>query len=269
MNEELRKRAEKAASAVYLACDASVADDISGIIRDLLAALTREPDAGEVERVGEVKRIPLPNDRYTLVDAEDYDYFSQWNWSVHSDGYAHRNLYTGRKATGNIRLHRAIIKAQPDQIVDHINRDKLDNRKSNLRICASGENRANSGLNRNNKAGLKGVHKKVSRYIARHKRVDLGRFDDAIDAAKCYDAALTERFGHYAATNENLGLIRKYQEAMPKQGDIAVRMYQALYLAERSMAAPECDKVQALLHEFEEKTGYKNGKPPVKAGEAE
>src|SRR4051812_31593824 len=74
-----------------------------------------------------------------LVDAEGYESLSRLTWSVvwPNSRCKHVYFYTTKQVKGvrvMPRLHRLIAKAQPGQIVDHINGDTLDNRKANLRI---------------------------------------------------------------------------------------------------------------------------------------
>lgn len=78
-----------------------------------------------------------------LIDDEDIDIFDKYNWHISDSGYIiWRGLINGKKRT--IRLHRLIMHADDDQIVDHINRNKLDNRKSNLRFVTCSENLRNT-----------------------------------------------------------------------------------------------------------------------------
>lgn len=104
-------------------------------------------------------------------------------------------------------MHRFIMDAPKGQQVDHINGNKLDNRKSNLRICSHSENLRNQRKPKDNKSGFKGVswHKGAKRWCAEirsnGKRHHLGYFDTAEDAAKAYDIAATLIHGDYARLN--------------------------------------------------------------------
>ena len=72
-------------------------------------------------------------DTSVLIDKEHKGIFDSFNWHISDTGYAvWRGILNGKKKT--IRLHRLIAKATDSEIVDHINRNKLDNRSSNLRI---------------------------------------------------------------------------------------------------------------------------------------
>ena len=104
--------------------------------------------------------------------------------------------HEGRK----MQVHHAIAEMFLDKpeiydCIDHINRDKTDNRKENLRYTSSKMNSQNSLISdKRNKSGVRGVHKKnrcgTTRYYARifvdGKHVSLGSFSDEHDAGKAY-----------------------------------------------------------------------------------
>ena len=76
----------------------------------------------------------------TLIDNEDFEKVNKYKW--YFDGrYAIR--YLDARVGSSIRLHRFIMNAKKGQLIDHINRDKLDNQKKNLRFCTRSENRLN------------------------------------------------------------------------------------------------------------------------------
>lgn len=78
-----------------------------------------------------------------LIDDDDIEIFNKYKWHINDSGYVvWRGIINGKKKT--VRLHRLIMHADDDQIVDHINRDKLDNRKSNLRFVTCAENLKNT-----------------------------------------------------------------------------------------------------------------------------
>lgn len=105
-------------------------------------------------------------------------------------------------------MHRVIIGAQPNQLVDHINRNKLDNRCSNLRIVTNSQNVINSSARANNSSGYKGVtwHKKNGKWQAsvmvNYKRHHLGQFTNVVDAARVYNDACRKYFGDFAYLNK-------------------------------------------------------------------
>lgn len=156
--------------------------------------------------------IPLTNNLNAIVDSEDYEWLSQFNW--HSHWTPETKMYYAVRKTprinlpgsaGHIRMHREIVGAVKGEIVDHKNHDSLDNRRSNLRKCTTSENSRNQRLRTNNKSGFKGVHKCSKKWIAQirlhGKPTIVGRFRTPEEAARAYDEAAREHYGEFACTN--------------------------------------------------------------------
>lgn len=150
-----------------------------------------------------------------IVDDEDFDKVSKWRWSIHRQGYVFRMKYAGGGKYNEkheiVYLHRFILSSREGQIVDHINRNKLDNRKSNLRYSTKSENCANKGKNKNNTSGYKGVIfmdvtsvNKWRAMIGVHgkRRIHLGCFPSPVEAAIAYNEAAKKYFGKFAYQNE-------------------------------------------------------------------
>lgn len=89
-----------------------------------------------------LKRIPLSQGYFTLVDDADYMVLSQHNWWVSrmSNNYVYAVGRIGGKPTA---LHRFLMQCPANMVVDHINRNALDNRRCNLHICTTAENGRN------------------------------------------------------------------------------------------------------------------------------
>jgi len=91
-----------------------------------------------------MRQIELTQGKFSIIDDEDFEYISQWKWYYLNLGYAVRKS-GGRANQKLVYMHRAIM-CPPDELdIDHINRNRLDNRRSNLRICTRKENLANRG----------------------------------------------------------------------------------------------------------------------------
>lgn len=149
-----------------------------------------------------------------LVDDDLVDYLSQWGWYY----YARRGVWgcgAVKRNHDNMLLADIIKCNDPSDglLVDHIDRNPLDNRRENLRLATKSQNAANRRLFRNNKSGYKGV--KCAGGLARPWRctimVDgvhhsLGRFATKEEAARRYDEAALFFHGEYACTNAMLGL---------------------------------------------------------------
>ena len=145
-----------------------------------------------------MKRIYLTKGMVAVVDDEDFERVNSFSW--YFDG-----RYAARKANGRtILLHRFVIQTPKGKITDHVNGDRMDNRKSNLRICNQSQNRANSNRPRTNTSGYKGVCydtrlKKYRAYIKKEGKMhNLGLFKTAIEAHVAYVKKADELFGEYS-----------------------------------------------------------------------
>lgn len=88
--------------------------------------------------------VLLTENKYAVIDIEDSELIKSFSWFVHKDGYAQTNLHPyGDGRSYKLFMHRLILKAPPDMEVDHINHNRLDNRRVNLRICTKSENQLN------------------------------------------------------------------------------------------------------------------------------
>jgi hypothetical protein len=133
---------------------------------------------------------------FALVDVDDYERVSQILWYLKS-GYP--------RATDKRFLHRLIAGDPPaGSVVDHLDRNRLDNRKSNLRSATFQESTVNRGMFKNNTSGYKGVwfESKWRAGVGINGRyVKLGSFETAEDAARAYDEAALKNFGPHALLN--------------------------------------------------------------------
>lgn len=117
---------------------------------------------------------------HALVDDEDYDRINEWSWSLDGRGYAKRSI-----GTSTIGMHREVLGlSQGDPAVDHINRNRLDNQKSNLRLATPRTNALNQ-RRRGLSSRFYGVtwHKQ-GKWQAQADKKYLGVFDDELDAAQ-------------------------------------------------------------------------------------
>jgi hypothetical protein len=151
------------------------------------------------------KEIPLSNGGFTVVDDKDYEFISGWKWYRRPDGYAATTVKIGKSQKF---LHKFLMPTDPGQEVDHINRNKLDNRRDNLRYVTKQQNQMNQGVQKRSKSStFKGVtyHGKTGKWRAYIKKDGkgkfLGVFKTEIEAAKAYDQKALELFGQYAGTN--------------------------------------------------------------------
>lgn len=133
-------------------------------------------------------KIQLANNKGTvIIDDEDFSKISQYKWHIHKSGtkdYA-RAWINGRREY----MHRFIMQGD---LIDHINGNGLDNRKSNLRLADKSLNAINSKIRSDNSTGYRGVtfNKKTKKYMAEisrnGKRTYLGLFNTAEEAHRAY-----------------------------------------------------------------------------------
>jgi hypothetical protein len=152
--------------------------------------------------------IPLTKGAAAKVDEEDYATFSSLKWSLTDTGYARRTVVVEGKKK-NQRLHRVIMQSalgrplRPGEQVDHRNGDRLDNRRSNLRLATHSQNSQNT--RRINKHGFMGVGKNHSRFYSKimveTQIVYVGTFDTPEEAGWMRDQWALELHGDFASLN--------------------------------------------------------------------
>lgn len=144
-----------------------------------------------------------------LIDVTDYLKFSKCAYYVNNYGYVVRTQKINGQKVAQL-LHREIMNCPKGMEVDHINGNRLDNRKENLRVCSRIENQRNKKLYKNNTTGAKGIymHKNKNRnkrwqaYIkVNNKKKSLGYFLTREEAAAAYDKAALLYFKEFASLN--------------------------------------------------------------------
>lgn len=171
-------------------------------------------DRREVEIDGDVARLPLHGQRgifygWATIDAADVPATKDIAWTKDPRGYV-----VGRPPGFNraVSLHRWLLLggAKGRLIVDHANRDRLDNRRANLRWADSAGNAQNTSLAKNNSSGFKGVSRAArgkwrARITVGRKERFIGLYDTPEAAAAAYDAAAERLHGEFASPNAELG----------------------------------------------------------------
>ena len=165
-----------------------------------------------------MKKIPLTQGKFAIVDDDDYEFLIQWKWHVRKGAttyYAATNItgYPCRPKT--YFMHRIILRAPKGVFVDHKNQNGLDNRKSNIRLCTRGQNQQNQ---RKPSSGKTSKYKGVRRLRAKGKttsakiwvanitydgiRVYLGRHKTEEAAAMAYNKAAKKYHKQFARLNK-------------------------------------------------------------------
>jgi hypothetical protein len=150
------------------------------------------------------------------IDEADWSRLKHLPWRVCRQGKrgaVTRQIKRGGKVL-NICIYHDVLSVSPSRAVqvDHINRDPLDNRRANLRLCTASQNNGN----RPPRNGMKGVFPFRSRFRARIKvegrTINLGGYATACAAARAYDASALEHFGEFAWLNRDHFMMPTAQE---------------------------------------------------------
>jgi hypothetical protein len=147
-------------------------------------------------------KIELSRGGVALVDEEDCGLVKGYRWHA-TNGYARAN-YQGT----SVLMHRLIMRAQTGQMIDHVNGQRADNRRCNLRFCTRAENTRNRKRPVNNSSGFSGVHREAysglwrARIQFNNKKINLGNFETPELAHAAYMRAAKEYFGAFAPLKE-------------------------------------------------------------------
>jgi hypothetical protein len=153
----------------------------------------------------EIRLISLTQGKFAIVDAADYDWLKKYKW--HLLVVRNKIFYAGSYFDGRfVKMHRLIMNPPSDMVIDHIDRNGLNNTRSNLRICTARQNSYNR-KGRPTASKYKGViwSTRRNKWIARIRNFgmskQIGSFKNEISAAKAYDLKAAELFGEFAYLN--------------------------------------------------------------------
>lgn len=156
------------------------------------------PDLSQMKTPKGSRAVPLTDGKYALVDEEDYERVMEYTWGYTKSGYGHNSTLG--------RLHRFIMNCPKGMVVDHINHDTLDNRKSNLRVCTQQQNLMNMKC-KGGTSNYKGVSwsNRYKKWLCQIKynygNKVIGKYTSEIEAARAYDEAAKKIQGRFAYLN--------------------------------------------------------------------
>jgi hypothetical protein len=154
-----------------------------------------------------MKLLPLTNGQFTKVDDDIYEQAKHYTWRVSERGYVNRNEMKKGRVQKTIYLHKLVCPSPKGMKTDHHNGDKLDNQRSNLRVCTQRQNTQNKSRQSNAQSVYKGIypHSENGTWIAqikvKNKQVYLGSFPDEHTAGLAYDLWAKDLYGEFAKLN--------------------------------------------------------------------
>jgi hypothetical protein len=159
-----------------------------------------------------VVEVKLTRGLVTIIDAEDFEFVSQYKWCAErgtaTDYVSRSPRIRGTRKRQKLWLHRVLLNAPDGMHVDHINHNGLDNRRANLRLCTPGENSRNTRKRKGTSSEFKGVSKRKGNCpksweatIKTDQKLHRRTFATEIEAAHWYDEMAREHFGEFAKLN--------------------------------------------------------------------
>ena len=152
----------------------------------------------------DIRYIALTKGKFAIVAAADYERLNRYKWTLSE---ANGTCYARRQTRGRtILMHREVMHAPDGMMVDHIDRNGLNNHPRNLRLCTARQNAYNS-ISAHGTSQYKGVSWDIAAgkwratINCQGQHYHLGLFDTEIEAARAYDQKARELFGQYAYLN--------------------------------------------------------------------
>ncbi len=157
-----------------------------------------------------MKKIPLSQGQFALVDDKDVDRLKSYNWyalRVPHGFYVICNIKKDKKTT-TMSMHRFLLNAPDGVDVDHKDHNGLNNQRANIRLCTRSQNMMNQRCGQKNEASIfkgvcasnRGKPWRAKLRIGRN-HVSLGNYATEEEAAMAYDEGAQELFGEFACLN--------------------------------------------------------------------
>ncbi len=151
-------------------------------------------------------QVPLTRGLVALIDDEDAERVLAYKWHAApvSPGCIYATRWGGRSsAKSTVYLHRALMDPPDGMMVDHVNGNTLDCRRSNMRLVTNQQNSWNRKARRSNPIGVLGVTRRKSgkfeaRILVSWQNLALGTFRTVEEASAAYKAAALKYRGEYA-----------------------------------------------------------------------
>lgn len=142
-----------------------------------------------------------------LVSKEDYNNLKKYKWHINKTGYPATNIKIAKNKWKTMLLHNFLFVTNHNMVIDHINCNKLDNRRENLRLCSRTENNRNTfKKSKINKYKGVGFDKRKNKFRARimvdYQEIWLGYYKTEKEAAIAYNLAALKYFGNFANLNK-------------------------------------------------------------------
>ncbi len=184
---------------------------------DILTGLPLN-NSGTITGDSKMKRIPLTQGQFAIIDDDMFEYLNQWKWSARKTkygGFMAIRTVGKRPKRKMVYMHRQIMNCPENLDVDHRDHNTLNNHISNLRICTRSQNLQNSKPRKNCTSIYKGVSwfrqrkykakeyegKWRTQIMLNGKYLSIGLFKSEIEAAKAYDEKAKELLGEFAYLN--------------------------------------------------------------------
>ncbi len=178
----------------------------------------------EVSERLDVLTLPLRGGHELIIERRDVWLFTYSHWSVRRGRHT---FYLYRREGGvGLHLHREIVAAPPDVLVDHRNGNGLDVRRTNLRLATRSENNWNRGAPSNAKSRFRGVSFHPFSELWRCRLGSYCTYHPTEEAAaRAYDAIARERHGEFAW--QNFGDPSRHDDELRLWNDIVQRLRSA------------------------------------------